>query len=338
MITVTLYSKPGCHLCEAVKENLAELQDQIPHHLVEINIESDDAVLKAYFDKIPVVHIGPYKKSAPITSKDLEVTMRAAQDREKHYEKIEKARNKKKKVSSSGISKIDKFFYWLTRNYIWVLNFLVLLYVGLPFLAPVFMKVGWEPPARTIYWAYRNVCHQWAFRSWFLFGEQPVYPRASAGLTDLLTLTQATGIGETSLNSDLDTARAFVGSEQVGYKVALCQRDVATYGAILLFGILFGLVGGRIPGLPWYAWIALGILPIGLDGFSQVLSQPPLSLFSYRESTPLLRTITGGLFGFMTAWFGYPILEETMRDARRYMTARFAKAEKNIPRKVEKQG
>jgi uncharacterized membrane protein len=108
--------------------------------------------------------------------------------------------------------------------------------------------------------------------------------------------------------------------------VALCERDIAIYGGILLFGLAFSLTGRRIKHLPWYFWLLFGILPIAIDGFSQLLSQPPLGFFPYRESTPLLRSITGFLFGFTTAWFGFPIVEESMVDVRRYYGQKMAKA------------
>jgi uncharacterized membrane protein len=109
----------------------------------------------------------------------------------------------------------------------------------------------------------------------------------------------------------------------MGYKVAFCERDVAIYLGILLFGLLFAATNRRIRALHWLAWLIIGLGPIGLDGFSQLLSQPPFSLWVYRESTPLLRTLTGGVFGFMTAWYGFPIVEETMRDARRALVVKF---------------
>jgi uncharacterized membrane protein len=105
----------------------------------------------------------------------------------------------------------------------------------------------------------------------------------------------------------------------MGYKIALCQRDIAIYGGILLFGLLFSVTGMRLKSIPWYLWLALAIVPIGLDGLSQLLSQPPLGFFPFRESTPFLRVLTGFLFGFFTAWFGYPMVEETMRDTRQLM-------------------
>ena len=76
------------------------------------------------------------------------------------------------------------------------------------------------------------------------------------------------------------------------------------------------------------------MLPIAMDGLSQLLSQPPLNgfippeLLSYRESTPFLRSLTGFLFGFTTAWFGYPLVEETMADTRRYIQEKKLRAAK----------
>ena len=88
-----------------------------------------------------------------------------------------------------------------------------------------------------------------------------------------------------------------------------------------IFGVLFALTGRKWKSLPLWAWLIFGILPIGLDGVSQLLSQWTafLGWIPYRESTPFLRTLTGFLFGFTTAWFGYPLIEEAMADTRRIM-------------------
>jgi uncharacterized membrane protein len=70
------------------------------------------------------------------------------------------------------------------------------------------------------------------------------------------------------------------------------------------------------------------MLPIGLDGFSQLLSQPPLNFFPYRESTPFFRSLTGFLFGFTTAWFGYPMVEESMAEARQVLAAKLRRIDR----------
>ena len=52
---VTLYSRPGCHLCEEAKEALERVRAQAPFALREVNIETDDALHARYLERIPVV-------------------------------------------------------------------------------------------------------------------------------------------------------------------------------------------------------------------------------------------------------------------------------------------
>ena len=48
------------------------------------------------------------------------------------------------------------------------------------------MKLGYTNAANAIYWLYKPFCHQFGFRSFYLFGEQSVYPRDNTG-TDLIS-------------------------------------------------------------------------------------------------------------------------------------------------------
>jgi uncharacterized membrane protein len=175
------------------------------------------------------------------------------------------------------------------------------------------------------------MCHQLAFRSYFLFGEQLIYPRSTVHSFSGLTYQQATGLDE----NDLWNAREYRGDAQVGYKIALCQRDLAIYLGILSFGLFYAGIGRRIKAIPWYVWVSVGLIPIGLDGLSQIFSQPPINLIPYRESTPLLRTITGFLFGFFTAWFGYPVAEESMCETRQYMERKQRRATKQAESRLK---
>ncbi len=319
MINVTLYSRKDCHLCNQAKTDLNSLQEQYPHQLVEIDVDSSNDLRRAYGFEVPVVEIGPYRLKAPIDRQELQMTLGAASDRNRHLEAINNPATAAALQQSQTWTKADGITYWFSRHYLAIFNLFVLIYVGLPFLAPVLMYTGAEAPARLIYRSYSLVCHQLAYRSFFLFGEQAVYPRAAAGVPGILSFQQATGINEQSTSQDLLAARNFIGNPQIGYKVALCERDVAIYGGILLFGILYAVTGRRIPPLPWYLWILIGIIPIGLDGFSQLFSQPPFNFIPFRESSPYLRTLTGALFGITTAWFGYPLVQETMNDTVRIM-------------------
>ncbi len=328
MISVVLYGRKECHLCEQVQEDLNSLQEKIPHQLTMVDIDSNDDMNRAYALEIPVVEVGPYKLKTPFTKQELEVTLAAAAHRKKQLEELDDPEYTKMLNRSKTWGKLDAFSYWLSKHYLALFNLSVFIYVALPFLAPVFMKIGFTAPANVIYLGYRVVCHQLSYRSFFLFGEQPVYPRAAAGVKGYLTFQEATGLSEGNYAEDIIAAQKFVGNNIVGYKVALCERDISIYGGILLFGLVFSAARKRLPSLPWYLWIIIGLVPIGIDGTSQLLSQPPINFLPYRESTPVLRILTGALFGFSTAWFGYPLLEESMVDTRKILAVKRLRVQK----------
>ncbi len=77
--------------------------------------------------------------------------------------------------------RLNRGLLFFARHWLAAFNLAVLVYVGLPFLAPTLMHAGYETQARWIYTVYSPLCHQLAFRSWFLFGEQPAYPTNSGG-------------------------------------------------------------------------------------------------------------------------------------------------------------
>jgi uncharacterized membrane protein len=111
------------------------------------------------------------------------------------------------------------------------------------------MVAGAKSPANLIYRSYGFVCHQLAFRSWFLFGEQVAYPRVAASVAGIESFGSATGLSEGNSSVDMLAARNFIGNDEVGYKVAFCERDVAIYAAILLFGLIYAFSGRRLPAL-----------------------------------------------------------------------------------------
>lgn len=319
MIVATLYFSSSKGFPLELEKILDELAQEIPHKVVRVDIDSDDSLLKTYGDHVPVVEVGPYLLREPhISRQDLFVALSSARDRKVDLEAVEDPDYQKRVLRGKRFSSTDRFSYWFTRRYMLVFNLLVLIYVGLPFLAPVLLESGLNTPARIIYTIYKPMCHQLTFRSWFLFGEQTFYPRELAHIPGVETYEELMGTNEISI---LD-ARSFTGNEQAGYKVALCERDIAIYGGILLFGILFSLTGKKLKQLPWYIWVIVGIIPIGLDGGSQL---PGLvngilpGWIPLRESTPLLRTLTGSLFGITTAWYLYPMIEDAMGETRRVL-------------------
>jgi glutaredoxin len=56
--TLTLYSRPGCHLCDDARVALERVRARAPFALREVNIETDDSLLGRYLERIPVVALG----------------------------------------------------------------------------------------------------------------------------------------------------------------------------------------------------------------------------------------------------------------------------------------
>ena len=54
---VVLYSKPGCHLCEEMKEEMNRAGCSDLYELEEVNIEDDPDLFARYRHEIPVLSI-----------------------------------------------------------------------------------------------------------------------------------------------------------------------------------------------------------------------------------------------------------------------------------------
>jgi glutaredoxin len=57
MMEVVVYSKPGCCLCDEVKEKLKRVQASYAFNLREVNILEDPEALERFKEEIPVVFI-----------------------------------------------------------------------------------------------------------------------------------------------------------------------------------------------------------------------------------------------------------------------------------------
>jgi glutaredoxin len=60
---VTLYTRPGCHLCEQAKASLAPLLREFDAVLWEVNVDDDPVLKERYGWDIPVIFIG-HRKAA----------------------------------------------------------------------------------------------------------------------------------------------------------------------------------------------------------------------------------------------------------------------------------
>jgi glutaredoxin len=53
--TLTLYGRPGCHLCDDARAQLLALRAELGFDLVEHDIEADDDLHRRYLERIPVI-------------------------------------------------------------------------------------------------------------------------------------------------------------------------------------------------------------------------------------------------------------------------------------------
>ena len=184
-----------------------------------------------------------------------------------------------------GAARIMRFIgkHWLS-----VANLVMLLLLGLPLVAPVLAHGGEQGLARAIHIGFTPFCHQLPERSFFVFGPQATY-----------TANELSHVGAEALS------RRFTGTEDLGYKVAVCQRCLAIYAAWLGFGLLFGLVRARLRPIRPRSFLLL-LIPIAVDGLGQ--------LFGLWASTWQSRLVTGMLFALALVWFAYPYLEQGMAE------------------------
>lgn len=252
--------------------------------------------------------------------------------------------------TTSGDKKValglNRFVLRLSRNWLRVALFFLLTYSTLPVLAPTLMKLGVTGVANVLYTLYSPMCHQFAFRSVFLFGEQPLYPRYNAGSPLKSFEAYAETLPEFAPDRNLGlpwgavgdiytftggfqgAAREFVGNAQMGYKMTLCARDIGIYWALTAGALIYSIpnVRRRLRPVPIWIYVLLGIMPIALDGVSQLLGYPPFNLWPPRETLPAFRIVTGVLFGLMNAWLGLPYLELSMRDTREQVENKLLRA------------
>jgi uncharacterized membrane protein len=216
--------------------------------------------------------------------------------------------------ASSARGRVRSASIWLL-----VLSLIMFIWIGLPWLAPIFMKMGWDSLAKPIYWLYSFQCHQLPQRSFFLFGPQSMY-----SLSEVQEIWQNT-------NNPL-ILRQFIGSPELGFKVAWSDRMISAYSSILVGGVLWYFTRKRLRLFPIWVVVLLA-LPMAIDGVSHMVSDLAgigegfrytnewlAQLTQYRlpssfyEGTTIgsfnswMRLISGTFFGVGAGWFVFSSL------------------------------
>ncbi len=196
------------------------------------------------------------------------------------------------------------------------------LWVWLPWLAPIFMHIGWDGAGRVIYFIYSYFCHQLPERSFFFFGSKTMY-----------SLPVIQSAWQNTFNPLI--LRQFIGNSQMGWKLAWSDRMVSFYTSIWLSALVWLPLRRRIKPLPWWGF-ALFLLPIALDGGTHMISDfagigqgfrytnqwlailtnnsLPATFYAgdaLGSFNSLMRLITGLLAGIGIVWFAFPYMEES---------------------------
>lgn len=229
---------------------------------------------------------------------------------------------------------LNRLFQWSSHHWIVLFAFFMGIYVGLPFLAPVFMYFDMSKAARAIYFIYGFFCHQLPQRSIFLFGPKVMY-----SLTEIQASWQDT--------TNPVVLRQFIGTPELGWKVAWSDRMVSMYASTLIFGLVWAFLHKldrnwrlHLPlQIPWWVLILL-LFPMALDGTTHFLSDLagidqgfrytnawlatltnntlPLSFYvgdAIGSFNSWMRLFSGLSFGFGLVWFGFPYIEKWFAEA-----------------------
>ena len=252
--------------------------------------------------------------------------------------------------------RLQKLALSLSLRWLSVVIAALALYVATSFAAPTLVHLGFTGLGEFVYRLYGPFCHQFAFRSFFMYGAQAAYPRAVSAVQAAPFETYAAAapafqeryaywysvfnngaVPDAISPSDLAemtpwlefASRDFYGTPEMGYKTALCQRDIAIYSAMLLGALIYSVpyMRQRLRPAPLWLFVFLGLSPIALDGMSQLISYPPFEWWPTRETQPVFRLVTGALFGLMFAWFFLPRLERSFSETARQIARKMAGTE-----------
>jgi len=169
-------------------------------------------------------------------------------------------------------------FDWLSRHWFEVFLIVYGIWVWLPFLAPLFMNLGWTGAGKAIYFVYSFFCHQLPERSFFFFGEKTMY-----ALNEIQAAWQDT--------SNPMVLRQFIGNSEMGWKVAWSDRMISFYASVWLFVIGWWPLRRRVKLLPWWGFLLL-LLPMVIDGSTHTVSDLAGIGAGFRDSNLWLVTLT----------------------------------------------
>lgn len=235
--------------------------------------------------------------------------------------------NEKLEQPSVELTGVDRWIFLISEHWMLLFSLFYGIWILLPFLAPVLMKTGWRTPGKAIYAVYTLFCHQLPQRSFFLFGPEFTYSLAEIG--NAWKPTTNPGV-----------LREFLGSAEMGWKVAWSDRMVSMYSSVLLMSWVWWPLRNRIKQLSMKG-LFLFLLPMGIDGGTHMISdlQGLGEGFRYHNQwlaemtghvfksgfyagttwgtfNSGMRLLTGILFGVGFVWYLFPLLDDAFQDLK----------------------
>jgi uncharacterized membrane protein len=242
------------------------------------------------------------------------------------------------------MTRSERISWWFLRY--WLVVFIVAwgIFVILPWLAPVFMKIGLPSLGNGIYFLYQFVCHQLPERSFFLFGAQPMYSMRQIGTVWSVDTPEV--------------LRQFTGNAAFGWKVAYSDRMVSLYTGFWFAAIAFALLRRRVSPLPLWGFLLLS-LPMIIDGGTHLLSDlqaGPSFGTGFRDTNvwlvqltnqafpasfyagdalgsfnSWLRLVSGMLFGIAAIWLAFPYVDAVFRQTREVLEEKLKRSVPQSP-------
>lgn len=237
--------------------------------------------------------------------------------------------------------KITNAFQWISAHWFAVFLTIYGLWVFVPFLAPVFMQLGWTGAGRAVYFIYSFFCHQLPERSFFWFGEKTMY-----------SLSEIQSAWQNTANPMI--LRQFIGNESMGWKVAWSDRMISFYTSVWLFALLWYPLRRKIKSITWWGFILI-LLPIAVDGGTHAVSDFAGIGQGFRDTNAwlavltnnvlpatfyagdalgsfnsLMRFITGFLAGLGIVWLAFPYVFQTQAYNQKLDEISYAKVIEQI--------
>ncbi len=172
-------------------------------------------------------------------------------------------------------------FQWISDH--WFATFLIVygLWVFMPYLAPVFMYIGWTGAGKALYFIYSFFCHQLPERSFFWFGEKTMY-----------SLSEIQSAWQNTANPMI--LRQFIGNESMGWKVAWSDRMISFYTSVWFFALLWYPLRRKVKPITWWGFILI-LLPLALDGGTHAVSDFAGIGQGFRDTNAWLAVLTNNV-------------------------------------------